>query len=135
MPSFFNRLRNVLADRRGASRAGGRYAVEMIVGISAGPATLFSHTLDVSRGGLSVFIPRVEAAAFLTGRAAPISLTLTLPQGPVSMRAAAKHVRPLKAGASERGYAVGLEITEMAGGDLAIYRSFVDGLTERLGGR
>lgn len=132
MPSLFARLRAVFADRRAAPRLGGRYTVELIVGITAGqsPATLFTHTLDVSRGGLSVFLPRVEAAPFLSGGAAPLTITLTLPQGSVSMLAAPKHVHSLKeAPPLERGYAVGFQIVEMSAADYRVYRSFIDGLT------
>lgn len=69
MPSFFTRLRKIFADRRGAARVDARYAAELIVGLTAGgsPATLFTHTVDVSHGGLSVFVPRVEAATLLAG--------------------------------------------------------------------
>lgn len=73
MPSLFALLRKVLADRRAEPRVGSEYAVELIVGITAGgeQTTLFSHTLDVSRGGLAVFIPRVEAGSFITGGDSP----------------------------------------------------------------
>lgn len=134
MRAFFNRLREVFADRRGAPRAGGEYAVELIVGITdcGSPTTLFTHTLDVSRGGLSVFVPRVEAAPLLTGGETALSLTLTLPRGPVRMLAAPRHVRPLKEGPMpERGYAVGFEILEMAASDRVAYGSFVKTLSHR----
>lgn len=133
MPSFFARLRKVFADRRDAPRAGGRYAVELIVGISAvgSPTTLFSHTLDLGPDGLSVFVPRVEASPLLAGGSSPLSLTLTLPQGPVSMLAARRHARPHQAGPLERGYAVGFQILEMAAPDRAAYRALVKTLSHR----
>lgn len=137
MPSLFGRLRKLFGDRRGSPRARGEYAVELIVGITpgGGPSTLFSHTLEVSRGGLSVFVPRVEAAPFLTGGGGPLSITLTLPRGSVSMRAAPRHVRPLKEGPPpQRGYAVGLQVMEMAEADRRLYHDFVDGLAGRGGG-
>lgn len=133
MSSFFARLRNIFADRRGAARANSRHPVEMIVGLSAdaGSATLFSHTLDVSRDGLSVFVPRVEASPLLTGGAAPLTVTLTLPQGAVSMCAVLRHVSPLKEGPLQRGFAAGFQIMEMAAADRAIYHSFVAALSDR----
>ena len=138
MPSLFALLRKVLADRRAEPRVGSEYAVELIVGITAGGerTTLFSHTLDVSRGGLAVFIPRVEANSFMTGGDSPLSITLALPRGTVRMLAAPRHVRSLK-GVPRlgRGYAVGFRIGEMAEDDRLAYHSFVSGLAGERGGR
>lgn len=121
-------LRRLLGDRRRARRARVRRSVEVLAGVTlegeGRESVLFTHTLDISETGMSLLVQRSALDRFSIGEGREIKIALALPEGRITVLAISVHVRPCE----ERGYVVGLRITEAGEEEYARLRDFLRGL-------
>ncbi|HEX8459451.1 MAG TPA: PilZ domain-containing protein [Pyrinomonadaceae bacterium] len=79
------------------------------------PLRLVGRTRNISETGLAFVVPTLrigEGFAAVIGR--PLLITLYLPSGSVEIQATPVRYEPLPPGTPERGYLIGVQITEMA---------------------
>jgi len=124
-------LRRLLADRRRARRARVRRSVEVMAGVTLESEgrefLLFTQTLNISEAGMSVLVQRSALDRFAIGEGREIKIALALPEGRITVLATPVHVRPGEEG-EEKGYVVGLRITEAGEKEYARLRDFLRGL-------
>ncbi|PYT05235.1 MAG: hypothetical protein DMF60_12610 [Acidobacteria bacterium] len=115
-----SRLRHFLGDRRRARRVAAKLPVNVgLTTARAGsngsrrPASLQGHTLDVSATGLALVLPAIRIGEhYLTGEDRRLRLKLDLPDKPIEIQVAPVRYESLDAHESERGYLVGVRITD-----------------------
>jgi len=127
MRSIVTRLRAFVADRRSAPRRPLRLACAVRLhdprrdadGARAAAAPhVEAYTRDLSLTGLALVVPAIRIGErYLTDT--PLRLVLQHPTGPLELTAQPVRYEQLSADAGERGYLLGLRITEMAPADRA----------------
>lgn len=121
--SIVNGLRRFVGERRHAPRHPARLPVEVsLVGpVGKGAARALSgYTRDLSATGLGFVVPAIRVGErYLMGEGKQIQITIKLPGGTVSLRAAPVRYERLDEDAGEAGYLVGAHVTEMGDEDRA----------------
>jgi hypothetical protein len=80
-----------------------------------GTLRLVGRTRNISETGLAFIVPTLRIGDdFARAIGSPLLITLYLPSGHVEIRATPVRYEPLSTSSSERGYLIGVRITEMA---------------------
>ena len=127
--SMVTRLRGYFADRRAATRRPLRLpcVVRLHDPRRDAAAThptphLDGHTRDLSLTGLALVVPAIRIGErYLTD--APLRVLVQHPTGPLELTAQPVRYEQLPSDADERGYLLGLRITEMADADRARFEA------------
>lgn len=133
MRSIAARLRAFIGNRRHPPR----YEVRLPCGVTlfdskmgaAGarrPLKLQGYTRDISTTGMALILPSIRIGEYyLTGEDRKLLIELESPPGPVQMQAVAVRYEPLDDDNVEKGYLIGIRITEMSEGDSARFKAYV----------
>src|SRR5882724_683208 len=132
-------LRHFLGDRRHARRVAAKLPVNVGLATSrSGPngsrrqAYLQGHTMDVSATGLALVLPAIRIGEhYLTGEDRRLWLKVDLPGQLIEMQVAPVRYESLDAHESERGYLVGVRITEISEEHRAAYNEHLKRLLKR----
>lgn len=144
MPEYLRSIVNRLRAHVGNRRSAPRYPIQLEAGLSlsvapgnAGskmqaegePLRLAGYTRDLSRTGLALILPSVHIGGqYLTNQNRVLEITLKLPSGFIQLHATPARYSPLEAGGKDKGYLVGLQITQMDAPDRARYDAYLDKL-------
>lgn len=80
-----------------------------------GTLRLVGRTRNISETGIAFIVPTLRIGDdFARAIGSPLQITLYLPSGHVEIRATPVRYEPLSTSSSERGYLIGVQITEMA---------------------
>jgi PilZ domain len=124
-----SRLRQFVGERRRARRVTVRIPLSVSRSISGLNSNGFhrqtiieGHTLDVSASGLGMVLPAIRVADYyLTGEDRRLWIKLELPDGPIEMQVAPVRYESLDEHERERGYLIGVRITEISAEDKSSY--------------
>ena len=131
--SIANRLRQFVADRRRAPR----YPVQLPVVVSllnvrvvATPATLSGHTCDLSVDGLGLILPAIRIGdRYLVGEDHTLRINVKLPDASARLYGVpVRYERLEDDGQPNRGFLVGLRLTETHDPDYALYSEYLKSL-------
>jgi hypothetical protein len=92
------------------------------------PRTFTGRARDVSRSGLAVILPPDESCGELVGNSRSLLVVVSLPAGVIQFTAPPAYCHPPGADQSERGYVVGVRITEISGHDQSLLDEYLRGL-------
>jgi hypothetical protein len=92
------------------------------------PHSFTGRARDVSRTGLAAILPPDETCGELVGGCRTLLAVVSLPTGVISFSAAPAYCRPLDAEQAERGYVVGLHITEIGEHDQSLLDEYLSEL-------
>jgi c-di-GMP-binding flagellar brake protein YcgR len=130
MPELARRIASRLRQFVGERRHARRYSIRLDVTVSRNMAangfhrnaSLEGHTLDVSASGLGLVLPAIRIGEYyLTGEDKRLWVKLELPEGPVEMQVAPVRYESLDERETERGYVIGVRITQISPEDQAVY--------------
>ncbi len=133
--ALVGRIREYAGDRRRASRRYARLTFTVSLYQSTGQANgrrpvpgLEGYTRDVSPTGLALIVPAIRIGEhYLSGEDRRLRVVLELPSGPLELIAAPVRYEPLDEDKSERGYVIGVRITEMNAQDRERLTSYLEG--------
>lgn len=126
--AFAARLHRYIGDRRRAPRHRMRLAVTLWLpdgplnsnGVRRRSPVLEGFTRDVSATGLALILPTIRIGEhYLTGEGRILRITLEFPTGPIQIDAVPVRYERLDENEPEKGYLVGVKITEMSDHDRA----------------
>ena len=127
-----SRLRHFFGDRRHARRINARLPITVgPSGLRTGngfrrQVSLQGHTLDISTSGLALIVPAIRIGEhYLTGDDRRLWLKLELPEQTIDMQVAPVRYESLDTHETERGYLIGVKITEMTDEHRALYNQYV----------
>jgi hypothetical protein len=127
--SITNRLRQFVADRRRAPRHHVRLPVVVSllnVRVVATPATLSGHTRDVSADGLGLILPAIRIGdRYLVGEDHVLRINLKLPDAHARLYGVPVRYERLEDEGTERGFFVGLRLTETHDPDYAVFSEYL----------
>jgi len=133
-----SRLRHFFGDRRHARRVNAGLPITVgPSGLRAGngfrrQVSLEGHTLDISTSGLALIVPAIRIGEhYLTGEDKQLWLKLEFPEQTIDMQVAPVRYECLDTHETERGYLIGVRITEMTEEHRAIYQQYVQRLFKR----
>lgn len=126
-----SRLRELVADRRRSPR----YRVSLPVSVSlldaeasAEPALVQGRTRDVSSDGIGVILPNIRVGGrYLVGDSVTLRVTLKLPDGYARLYGTPVRYEKLET-ASDKGFLVGIRLTETSERDHALLVNYIKGL-------
>lgn len=85
---------------------------------------LAGYTRDLSASGLALILPAVRVGGrYLTGADVTLRVVLELPTGPLALLATPVRHEQLGADDADRGFLIGVRITEMSAADRARYEA------------
>ena len=124
-----SRLRELIADRRRSPR----YRVSLPVTVSlldaeasAEPALAQGSTRDVSADGLGVILPNIRVGGrYLVGDSVTLRVTLKLPDAYARLYGTPVRYEKLDAAGPERGFLVGIRLTDTSGRDHALLVDYI----------
>jgi hypothetical protein len=127
-----SRLREFVADRRRSPR----YHVTLPVTVSlldaeasAEPALVQGHTRDVSADGLGVVLPHIRVGGrYLVGDSVTLRITLKLPDAYARLYGTPVRYEKLEAGESDKGFTVGIRLTDTDERDQALLINYIKSL-------
>lgn len=127
MRSIVARLHRFIGDRRRAPRVRLRLPFSLsLPGIRSNARgaqhslALEGFTRDVSATGLALILPAIRIGEhYLTGEGRILRITLEFPTGPIQIDAVPVRYERLDETEPEKGYLVGVKITEMSDDDRA----------------
>jgi hypothetical protein len=127
-----SRLRELVADRRRAPR----YRVSLPVSVSlldaeasAEPALVQGRTRDVSSDGIGVILPNIRVGGrYLVGDSVTLRVTLKLPDGYTRLYGTPVRYEKLDAADPEKGFLVGIRLTDTSERDYALLVNYIKGL-------
>ena len=137
MRSIVARLHRFVGDRRRAPRY--RLRLPFIISLPDVRASantngalrspsLEGFTRDVSATGLALILPAIRIGEhYLTNEGRPLLIMLELPTGTLQIEAVSVRYERLDENESEKGYLVGVKITEMSDDDRA---RFIGGMRD-----
>ncbi len=124
------RLRELVADRRRSPRMTARLPV--IVSLleaegGAEPANVTGHTRDLSADGLGLVLPNIRVGGrYLVGDSVTLRVTLKLPAGYARLYATpVRYERLEDEDGPDRGFLVGLRLTETSEQDFALLADYL----------
>jgi PilZ domain len=128
------RLRQFLADRRRTPR----YRVSLPVVVSlleaeggAEPANASGHTRDVSADGLGLVLPNIRVGGrYLVGDSLTLRITLKLPETYARLYGTPVRYEKLEDEGADKGFLVGLRLTETSEHDRALLEAYLRSLKE-----
>ena len=127
-----SRLRHFFGDRRHARRVTARLPITVgPSGLRSGngfrrQVSLQGHTLDISTSGLALIVPAIRIGEhYLTGEDRRLWLKLELPKQTIDMQVAPVRYESLDMRETEKGYLIGVRITEMTDEHRTIYNEHV----------
>jgi len=130
-----SRLRQFFGDRRRARRVTARLPITVgPSGLRTGngfrrQVSVEGHTLDISTSGLALIVPAIRIGEhYLTGEDRRLWLKLELPEQTIDIQVAPVRYESLDSHETERGYLIGVTITEMTDEHRAIYNQYVQRL-------
>ncbi len=138
MRSIAARLHRFIGNRRRAPRHKMRLPLSLSLldlrpkanGANRSPA-LEGYTRDVSETGLALIIPAIRIGEhYLTGEDRTLSILLEFPTGPIQMSVVPVRYERLDESETEKGYLVGVSITEMSDDDRARFVAHMRKLTK-----
>ena len=127
MRSIVARLHKFIGDRRRAPRHRLRVPFNLslaglkpnINGAQRSPV-IEGYTRDVSATGLALILPAIRIGEhYLMGEGRTLRITLEFPTGPLQLDAVPVRYERLDENETEKGYLVGVQITEMTDPDRA----------------
>ena len=90
------------------------------------PAQVEGYTRDLSATGLALVVPTIRAGDhYLTGEGRSLLVTLEHPKGPLTLKVSPVRYEQLDESETERGYLIGVRITEMSDADRARYDAYL----------
>ena len=127
-----SRLRELVADRRRSPR----YRVSLPVSVSlldaeasAEPALVQGRTRDVSTEGLGLILPNIRVGGrYLVGDSVTLRVTLKLPDVYVRLYGTPVRYEKLEATDSDKGFVVGLRLTDTDERDRALLFDYIKSL-------
>lgn len=126
------RLREMVADRRRSPRFGARLPVVVSLLEAEGgaePANVSGHTRDLSADGLGLVLPNIRVGGrYLVGDSVTLRVTLKLPGGYARLYATPVRYEKLEAEGPERGFLVGLRLTDNSEQDRALLNDYLKSL-------
>jgi PilZ domain len=138
MRSIAARLHRFIGNRRRAPRHKMRLPLSLSLldvrskgdGSEQKPA-LEGYTRDVSETGLALILPAIRIGEhYLTGEGRPLRIMLELPTGPIQMDVLPVRYERLDESETEKGYLVGVSITDMSDTDRATFVEYMRKLTK-----
>jgi hypothetical protein len=100
-------------------------------GVGRSSPVLEGYTRDVSETGLALIVPAVRIGEhYLTGAGRTLRITLEFPTGPIQMDVVPVRYERLDESETEKGYLVGVSITEMSDHDRATFTDYMRKLTK-----
>jgi hypothetical protein len=126
-----SRLRELVADRRRSPR----YRVSLPVSVSlldaeasAEPALVQGRTRDVSSDGIGVILPNIRVGGrYLVGDSVTLRVMLKLPESYARLYGTPVRYEKLET-ASDKGFLVGIRLTETSERDQALLINYIKGL-------
>jgi hypothetical protein len=102
----------------------------LVVGVAIIDSEGQSHTFtgrarDVSRTGLAAILPPDETCGELVGGCRSLLAVVSLPTGVIKFSASPAYCHPLDADQPERGYVVGMHITEISEHDQSLLDEYL----------
>jgi hypothetical protein len=138
--SIASRLREFVGNRRVAPR----YVTHLEAGLAlsitlpnAKPRAqdaseslrLAGYTRDISATGLALIVPTIRIGGqYLTGENRTLAIVLKLPSGHVQIKATPVRYSPLDEDATDTGYLIGVQITDMSDEDRARFNAYLETL-------
>ncbi|MGB7922708.1 MAG: PilZ domain-containing protein [Pyrinomonadaceae bacterium] len=127
MRAIAARLHRFIGDRRRAPRVRARIPFKLsLPGVrkhangERRPPSLEGFTRDVSATGLALILPAIRIGEhYLTGDGRVLHIVLDFPNGPLQVDAVPVRYERLDEGDPEKGYIVGVRITEISDHDRA----------------
>ena len=127
MRSIAARLHRFIGDRRRAPRHGLRVPFNLsLIGVKSNAndaqrsTVLEGYTRDVSATGLALILPVIRIGEhYLMGEGRTLRITLQFPTGPLQLDAVPVRYERLDEDETEKGYLVGVQITEITDDDRA----------------
>jgi hypothetical protein len=93
------------------------------------PPVIEGFTRDVSETGLALILPAIRIGEhYLTGEGRSLHLTLEFPTGPLQMVVTPVRYERLEEDETEKGYLIGVSITEMSDPDRARFNEGMKGV-------
>jgi c-di-GMP-binding flagellar brake protein YcgR len=90
------------------------------------PAKIEGYTRDLSATGLALVVPTIRAGEhYLTGEGRLLLVTLEHPGGPLTLQVVPVRYEQLDESETERGYLIGVKITEMSDADRARFNTYL----------
>lgn len=133
MRSIVARLHRYIGDRRRAPRVELRLAFSLSLPVVRTHAnverrapSLAGFTRDVSATGLALILPAIRIGEhYLTGEGRALRIMLEFPTGPLQLDAVPVRYERLDEGDPEKGYLVGVRITEVSDHDRARFIEYL----------
>ena len=126
--SIVARLREYVGNRRHAPRRRLRLACRVAPDGKGTPRApqLSGWTRDISASGLALVLPAVHVGGrYLTGADVTLRVVLELPTGPLELLAAPVRHEQLGADDADKGFLIGVRITQMSAADRARYEALL----------
>ena len=127
-----SRLRHLFGDRRHARRVTAHLPITVgPTGLRTGngfrrQVSLQGHTLDISTSGLALIVPAIRIGEhYLTGEDRLLWLKLELSEQTIDMQVTPVRYESLDTHERERGYLIGVRITDISDEHRAIYNQYV----------
>ncbi|HVG28227.1 MAG TPA: PilZ domain-containing protein [Pyrinomonadaceae bacterium] len=92
------------------------------------PRTFTARARDVSRAGMAIVLPPDAVGGELVGSRRSLAVVVSLPLGVIRFSASPVYRRPPDEGQTERGYVVGLRVTEISEHDQNLLDEYLSGL-------
>ncbi|MCA1634119.1 MAG: hypothetical protein LC802_10495 [Acidobacteria bacterium] len=84
----------------------------------------------MSRWGLAILLPPDEACGEMVGRSPSLLVVVSLPMEVIQFTASPVYCHPTRADQTERGYTVGVTITEISEHDQSLLDEYVGGMRD-----
>jgi hypothetical protein len=96
---------------------------------TASAQSLAGYTRDLSETGLGIIIPSIRIGNnYLAHESRTLQIMLVLPQRRIELHVVPARYNLLEEGAGEKGYLLGVQITEISDDDRALYLAYLDTL-------
>jgi PilZ domain len=136
MRAIVARLHKFVGDRRRAPRYRMRLPFTLSLpdarsnrGGARSAPVIEGFTRDVSETGLALILPAIRIGEhYLTGSGSSLHLTLEFPTGPLQMVVTPVRYERLDENETEKGYLIGVSITEMSDPDRARFNEGMKGV-------
>ena len=131
--SIASRFREYLGNRRRLPRYRLRLSVRVTPVSSANPVrasaerdSLYGYTRDVSASGLALILPAIRINnIYLSGEDRPLEILIENESDPIVIYAITARYEKLEEGGADKGYLVGVRITEMSDEDRARFQALL----------
>lgn len=132
MPVYLNTLPPGGGERRRSPRHIVPPGSPLVVGVAVldsegKPQTFTGRARDVSRSGLAILLPPDETCGALVGGSSSLLIVIPLPSDVIRLTAAPVYCHPPRPDQAERGYTVGVLVTEISEHDQSLLDQYLGG--------